>query len=271
MLAVRARACSAALLRGHAGQGALHKGYAWPTIGPVLKPLANTAFLPAWTVVMVSYAVTRSTLQRDRGVFRRAQRDWARGITDFSGIDVSVTGAEHLDPAGRYVLVSNHQSHLDIPILFMSLPVTPGFVAKKELSKVPFLAQALDYGGHVLIDRTDRDSARASMEQAAAEVRGGKTVLVFPEGTRGGQECISRFKSGAFHLAKAAGVPLVPIGVRGTRRVFPREGMLIHGGKVEVHVGQPFDPAMIAGSEVHELAEQARACIAELSAMPLCP
>lgn len=235
----------------------------------VLKPLANTAFLPAWTVFMVTYAVTRSSLAGDRAIFRRAQRDWAKGIADFSGIDVSVIGAEHLDPDRSYVLVSNHQSHMDIPVLFMSLPVTPGFVAKKELAKVPFLGQALDFGGHVLIDRGNRDRARESLAEAAAQISGGKTVLIFPEGTRGGSETIDKFKTGAFHMAKAAGVPLVPIGLRGTRRVFPREGMLIRGGSVEVHVGKPIDPAHVAAKGAKALANEVRGQIAELAGMPL--
>lgn len=235
----------------------------------VLKPLANTAFLPAWTMWMVSYAVTRSTLAHDRGVFRRAQRDWARGITDFSGIDVSVFGEERLDPAASYVLVSNHQSHMDIPILFMSLPVTPGFVAKKELAKVPFLGKALDYGGHVLIDRGDRQKARASLAEAAQEIKGGKTVLIFPEGTRGESESVYPFKTGAFHLAKEAGVPLVPIGLRGTRKLFPKEGMLIRGGKVEVHIGEPIAPEQVAQADLRELAADVRQRIAALAAMPL--
>lgn len=217
---------------------------------------------------MVSFAVFRVVLQSDPGIFRRLQRNWGKGIADFCGFRVTVHGAENMVPNTSYVVVSNHQSHMDIPVIFMTLPTTPGFVAKKELMKVPFLAKALDMGGHVLLDRADRQSARQSLDQAADEIRGGKTVLIFPEGTRGSTEEIYDFKSGAFHMAKGAGVPILPVGLRGTRKLFPKEGMLIRGGPVEVHIGEPIPAEEIAAMDIKDVSATVRERIAALADMP---
>ncbi|MDD9945616.1 MAG: lysophospholipid acyltransferase family protein [Myxococcales bacterium] len=235
----------------------------------MLKPVLNTLFLPSWTALMVTCAGTGTVLLRDRELFRRMERVWARGILDFSDIDVSVRDDSGMREGQGYVVVSNHLSHLDIVVLFMTLPVVPGFVAKQELKKVPFLSQALDLGGHVLIDRQDRDRARESLAEAAGQIRSGRTVLVFPEGTRGGSNTIGVFKTGAFHLAKEAGVPLVPVGISGSRDVMPREGWLIHPGRIHVHIGEPIEAETVTTTPLRQLAKMTRRRVAELSGLPL--
>jgi 1-acyl-sn-glycerol-3-phosphate acyltransferase len=165
--------------------------------------------------------------------------------------------------------MSNHASYADIVALFIALPMIPGFLAKRELMRVPFLAAALRAGGHVIVDRGRRDSARQAIESAAEQVREGKTVLIFPEGTRGDTDAIAAFKSGGFHLAKAAQVPIIPVGLRGTRAVGPKNTFLFWPGKVEVHIGAPVMPDEINARELQPLVEHVRREIAELSAMPV--
>jgi 1-acyl-sn-glycerol-3-phosphate acyltransferase len=143
---------------------------------------------------MVVQAVGRSLLLRDMGIFKREQRKWAKGLVVFWGCKLEVFGAENVDPAQSYVVMCNHLSWVDIVALFLGLPMIPGFVAKQELAKVPFLGAALRAGGHVLVDRQSSANAREALERAAGEVRGGKTVLIFPEGTRGKADVISKFK-----------------------------------------------------------------------------
>jgi 1-acyl-sn-glycerol-3-phosphate acyltransferase len=217
---------------------------------------------------MVVSAVTLSVLLRDPELFRRAQRKWARGLVRFWGVSVEVHGAEHMDVARSYIVMSNHLSYADIVVLFLALPIIPGFLAKRELTRVPFLSQALRSGGHVLIDRKQHASAVQTLNDAADQVRGGKTVLIFPEGTRGDTDTIGSFKRGGFHLARTAGVPIIPVGVRGSRGVFARGSLLIWPGRVEVHIGQPIDEAAVADGDVVELVQRVRARIIDLSAMP---
>lgn len=218
---------------------------------------------------MCSVAVPLYTVTRDRQQFQRMQRFWAERLAQAWGMEVSAHGTELLDPSQPYVFMANHLSHADIVALFVALPRNVGFLAKKELSKVPFLAGAIFAGGHVLIDRADNSSAVSSMAQAAQEVAAGCSLVIFPEGTRAGAEVIQPFKKGGFHLARQANVAVVPVGIRGTRRVMGKEDLTIRPGKVEVHVGAPvrvtdFGNALICSDYV-------RARVSELAAMPYAP
>ncbi len=217
---------------------------------------------------MVTVAVSASVIKGDPGVFRRAQRVWARGLTRVWGVDVRLYGAEHMDLTQSYVVMANHQSYADIVALFQVLPIIPGFLAKSELKRVPFLSMALRAGGHVVIDRHKHDSAMQTIDSAAEQVRAGKTVLIFPEGTRSGEKQIADFKSGGFRLAKSAGVAIVPVGLRGTGEVGPKSSFLFYPGTIEVHIGPPLTAAEIQTAEFEPLIADARARIAELSAMP---
>jgi 1-acyl-sn-glycerol-3-phosphate acyltransferase len=151
--------------------------------------------------------------------------------------------------------------------LFVALPIDVGFLAKKELARVPFLGQAMVAGGHVFVDRKRHESAVHAMAAAAVQVRDGASLVVFPEGTRGKSETVQQFKTGGFHLARQAGVPIVPVGLRGTRLIMGRGELVIHPGAVDVHVGAPIDPNAFA--DIRELISHTRSRIAELAAMPL--
>lgn len=237
----------------------------------MLRAAANSVFSVVWTACMVSYAIGSSLILNDPEFFRRAQRDWARGLARFWGMELKVIGAENMPEGSSYVVMSNHASYADIVALFMALPVIPGFLAKQELMRIPFLAAALRAGGHVLIDRGKRESAKQAIESAAEQVRSGKTVLIFPEGTRGDSDAIAKFKSGGFHLAKAAGVPIIPVGLRGTRAIGPKHSVLFWPGTVEVHIGAPVTPDQIAAKELNPLVESVRTEIASLSDLPVAP
>jgi 1-acyl-sn-glycerol-3-phosphate acyltransferase len=233
-----------------------------------VRSFLSFLFLGVWTAFMVVAAVTASVVKRDPEVFRRAQRTWALGLVRVWGVDVRVYGAESVDVTRSYVVMANHLSYVDIVALFLALPIIPGFLAKSELTKVPFLSQALRSGGHVVIERDQHASAMQTLNKAAEEVRGGKTVLVFPEGTRGDTDTIGNFKKGGFHLAKSAGVPILPVGLRGSRSVFAKSSLLVRPGVIEVHIGQAIPDADVASYEPSEMVMRVRSQIMELSAMP---
>lgn len=208
------------------------------------------------------YAVTGS-----REGFRWATRKWAEGMAGGWGMRVSAVGRERIDANGTYVFMANHLSHVDIVALFIALPMNVGFLAKKELRSVPFLGQAMVAGGHVFIDRGRRERAVQALDDAARQVAAGASIVIFPEGTRGGEERVQAFKKGGFHLARQANVPIVPVGIRGTRTIMKREELLIHPGTVSVHIGAPVPPAEFPDED--SLSHAVRARVAELAGMPL--
>jgi 1-acyl-sn-glycerol-3-phosphate acyltransferase len=232
-----------------------------------LRALTNSIFSALWTAFMVTFAIGSSLILRDRDFFRRMQRYWARGLARFWGVELEVFGAENMPEGQSYVVMSNHASYADIVALFIALPVIPGFLAKRELMRVPFLAAALRAGGHVIIDRKRRETTRQSLDSAAAQVRAGRTVLIFPEGTRSEAGEVSDFKTGGFHLAKSAQVPIVPVGLRGTHSVGPKNSLLFWPGKIEVHIGAQLLPDEVAQRDMPELVREVRNRIIALSAL----
>jgi 1-acyl-sn-glycerol-3-phosphate acyltransferase len=236
-----------------------------------VRSFLSFLFLGVWTALMVVLAVAASVVMRDPEIFRRAQRTWAAGLVRVWGVEVRVHGAERVDTGQSYVMMANHLSYADIVALFLGMPIIPGFLAKSELAKIPFLSQALRSGGHVVIERAQHQSAMQTLDKAAEQIRGGKTVLVFPEGTRGDSDTIGDFKKGGFHLAKSAGVAILPIGLRGTRDVFARGSVLIRPGVIEVHIGEAIPREEVATTDAGTMLQRVRAEVMELSAMPARP
>jgi 1-acyl-sn-glycerol-3-phosphate acyltransferase len=230
--------------------------------------LLNGLFLPLWTAAVTVTAVTIAKLRRNHSYVTEGERFWARGLLKAWGVEVTAEHLERLPRQGPYILMANHQSHADVPILFASLPLIPGFLAKKELARIPFLSMALRNGGHVLIDRASRNSAREALKVAASEIQAGKTIAIFPEGTRGGSDALGEFKKGGFLIAKKAGVPVVPVGILGSRAVWHRDAWLPRAGCVRARVGEPITPEMIEQLSVDGLCARVRATMLELLGWP---
>jgi 1-acyl-sn-glycerol-3-phosphate acyltransferase len=233
--------------------------------------VTNLLFTPFWTAGVTVTAVAAAKLWGQPRFIAEGERIWARGLLRTWGVRVAAEGLEGLPAQGPYIIMANHQSHSDVPILFSSLPIIPGFLAKKELAKIPFLSMALRNGGHVLIDRGDRSSARQAIKIAADEIRSGKTLAIFPEGTRGGEDRLAPFKKGGFLIAKKAGVPLVPVGILGSRGVLPRNKLFPRSGNVRLIAGQPISPAEIQALDVDGLADCVYRRIAGLLGWPGTP
>lgn len=225
-------------------------------------------FTTGWTAGQCVVALARTAATGDHAVIGRMTPGWARGLARAWGLSVEAYGAEHIDPAQTYVLMSNHQSHVDIVALFEALPILPGFLAKKELRSIPLFGRAMEVGGHVFIDRTKRTEARVAIAEAAAQVRRGSSIVIFPEGTRADSPGVKPFKKGGFHLAKQAGVPIVPIGIRGSASVLPKHDWRLYPGRIEVHIGEAIPADDVVATPVPELIERVRNRICELSALP---
>jgi 1-acyl-sn-glycerol-3-phosphate acyltransferase len=146
-------------------------------------------------------------------------------------------------PDGPVIFASNHESALDIWVLFCCLPRSVRFVAKRELFDMPVFGWYMRLGGHVPVDRSNHTRAVASLRLAAETVRAGTSILVFPEGTRSRDGHIQPFKKGSFVIAKDAGVPIIPIAISGSGAVTPSKVIAVHPGTIRVTAGDPIDPA----------------------------
>jgi 1-acyl-sn-glycerol-3-phosphate acyltransferase len=196
------------------------------------------------------------------GIYERVPRIWSRMILWAAGVKVQVHGMERFQTAdggttGSYIFASNHVSHFDIPALVGALP-KHFFVAKSELFKIPVFGPGIRAVGTIPIERTNQKAAFVSYRVAADRIRAGASVVVFPEGTRGTEYNIRPFKKGPFVLAIEAGVPIVPCIVHGTIEVLPRDTLLLHPGRVDVHLLEPVPTAGLTYDDRNSLAETVR-------------
>lgn len=168
---------------------------------------------------------------------------WSKRVVAHAAIDLDVEGREHLAPGRTFLVMSNHQSLYDVPVLFTILGGNLRMVAKKELFRVPIFGPAMKEGGFISIDRENRASAIASLREARALFDGGTHVWISPEGTRSKTGELLAFKKGGFVLAMETGVPILPVSLRGTRDVLEAKGVRSsRGASVHVTLHAPIDP-----------------------------
>ena len=189
-------------------------------------------------------------------------RIWANGVLAASGVRVEVHVAPELEPGKSYVFLANHQSLFDIPVVIATSPGQLRMVAKQSLFKIPRFGWALRAGGFISVDRDDRSSATRTFASAFARLRTGTSVLLFPEGTRSLDDTLLPFQRGGFLLALKSGLPIVPVGIRGTRAIQHSKSFAIHPGTVVVTYGAPIDAADFGLRRKRELSREVRRRIA---------
>lgn len=216
------------------------------------------------TVVFGSAATFWSLLHPGSNIIMRLGRVWSRILLATTGANPVYDGIENATNSLPCVFISNHQSILDIWSLMPALPLSARFVAKRSLFSIPILGWAMTASGFVPIDRKNRARAVRSLEVAADKVRGGRSLLLFAEGTRSRNGRLGPFKRGAFHLALAAGVPVVPVAVSGSGRVIRPGGWFrIRQGTVRVSFAPPIDSASYRPDGIDRLLADVRAKIVE--------
>jgi 1-acyl-sn-glycerol-3-phosphate acyltransferase len=181
----------------------------------------------------------RGSLERDN-VDERA-RWFGRRVVELLDVRLTATGAERVPPGRAYVYMSNHQSHLDIPMLYATLPSqTIRMLGKKELFQIPVWGRGLRAAEFIEVDRSNHASAVKSIDHAAGLIRDGVSIYLAPEGTRSRDGSIGKLKKGGFHLAKDTATPIVPVAISGTIDILPRGGRVMQTGKrVAVTIGAP--------------------------------
>lgn len=207
-------------------------------IRPIFYMLVNAV----WLIILFPFAILFMvvTWNGDSGVWM-ARTLWSPFLVWISGSPLRVIGSEHIDPKRPTVYVCNHQSTLDIPVVFCALPINFRFVAKSQLRWVPLLGWYLWAGGHIFVDRGNRRRAIASLHAAGEKIRKGRSIFMYAEGTRSSDGRILPFKKGPFALALEAGVSVCPVTIEGTAKIMPKNRWAITPGEIRVKIGAPID------------------------------
>lgn len=199
------------------------------------------------TLVLGSAVLLAALLRlpdRPGSFYERAPRWWARSILAVSNSKVVVHDPHgYLAGDAPRIFVANHLSWYDVLALATVLPRYK-FIAKAELSRIPLFGRAAEAAAAIYIERDNRKQAFESYRAAAERIRGGCSVVVFPEGTRGTTYALRPFKKGPFVLAVAAGVPIIPTIVHGQIEILKRGSWWVRSGTMHVH---PLEPVPTAG------------------------
>jgi 1-acyl-sn-glycerol-3-phosphate acyltransferase len=222
-------------------------------------------FTLSWSAFWISVALVVALVTRDsRASLWLARRVWAPGLVHGAGARLAVTGLAALDLGRPYLVVANHSSWIDIPVLFMALPVPLHFLAKRELAAVPFLGWYIRAMGMVFVDRRDPRRAHATVDHAQRLLASGRSVVSFPEGTRAREGAVGRFKAGGFGAALAAGAEVLPVGLVGAGDVLPADGFRVRPGRIEVRIGAPLATGGLEHGARSTLAQRAEAAVRAL-------
>jgi 1-acyl-sn-glycerol-3-phosphate acyltransferase len=214
------------------------------------------------TVIFGGVVTLVSFLDPTRRAPLAITRVWGRIVLAIYGVRIFVEGADRVPRDQPVVVMSNHQSVFDILALLETLPIPFRFVAKKELLRVPVFGWAVWASGQIVIDRQNRTRAVASLRRAAARVREGASVMIFPEGTRSADGRLQSFKSGGFHLAIEAQVPVLPVTVSGSQFISEKGTAWVRRGRaMKITYGTPIPTEGLRPGDREELKNRVRAAI----------
>lgn len=184
----------------------------------------------------------------------------AKGVT-FTRVETVAN--PKVDKSKSYVIVSNHQSLLDIPALMLNTGLQFRWVLKKELGYIPFFGWALWGARHILVDRSQPKRALKNMNAAVKNLPPGVSVMVFPEGTRSDSGELGDFKVGGFLTAISSGLPVLPMTINGSWKRMPnKKSLAFHPGKIQLVLGDPIDTTQYSKREIARLIQDSRNAVA---------
>jgi 1-acyl-sn-glycerol-3-phosphate acyltransferase len=217
------------------------------------------------TVFFGVVSLLASPFDRSGEFMMKTARLWARSLLAIAGVRVRVEGLENLTPGASYVFASNHLSYMDTPVILTHIPADFRFMAKDGLFKIPLLGTHLGQAGHIPVPRHDPRAAVKTMTLAANTIRTRNiSLLIFPEGGRSHDGVLQPFKDGAAYIAIKAGVPVVPLGISGTRQILAMHSATFHRGNVTLRIGKPIPTKGLTLHDRKSVTEIARESVVAL-------
>lgn len=229
------------------------------TLLVLLVSLLLTPLLGALAIVGALFGLDHGA----GGLFDWVPRAWSRALLAAGGVRVHLHNVERMRNDRPQIYVANHMSWFDVFTLAATLP-RPKFIAKAELGRIPLFGRASRACGMIFIDRDNRKAAFAGYEDAAKRIRGGASVVVYPEGTRGTSYALRPFKKGPFVLAVASEAPIVPTVLHGTREILGRGSLRVRSGDVHVHFLEPISTEGLTYDDRDRLSRESAQQMSEL-------
>ena len=215
-------------------------------------------FYTAFILIKVKALDKQNKLVQRDELTHETARKWAKAIVGFSGSSIKVIGQENIPKDGGVLFVANHQSNFDIPILIGFVTRPKGFIAKLELMKVPVFSSWMKYIGCIFIDRGDVRQSLKAIKEGAERLVEGHALVIFPEGTRSKDGIVGEFKPGSLKLAMKSKVPIIPVTIKGSMNMMPKDKFVVRPSKVEVIISPPIIIDEIYEKDSSKITEKVR-------------
>ncbi len=183
---------------------------------------------------------------------------WAWMMLIVTRTRVKIKNKEKIEKGRSYIIISNHQSLFDIPVLVTRLGIQFRWVIKNELRKIPLFGYALFASRNVFIDRSNSKKAIESIHKGLSRLPSGAGVMFFAEGSRSSDGRIKEFKKGGFIMAIEKEFPILPVTINGTRKILPKGTNVFQSGKVEMVIGDPINVQGYSTDTIGELIDKTR-------------
>ncbi|WP_376696046.1 lysophospholipid acyltransferase family protein [Wenzhouxiangella sp. EGI_FJ10305] len=235
---------------------------AWLSLYPVYQWLVYVPLAVLTTLVSALLAVPLALLVSPRVANLYVAVPWGKILAWLVPVRVEVEGLDRIDPEQSYVVVANHQSQFDIPVIYGWIGLDLRWVAKAELSRIPFVAAGCRAIGHIFIDRANPDQSRTAINRAVGRLKPGTGLMFFAEGTRSRTGELMPFKKGAFRVAVDQQLPILPVTVVDTREILPAKSLRIRPGRVRMIIHPPLETTGLGPGKTGELCRRCHATVA---------
>lgn len=191
----------------------------------------------------------------------KSVKKWANLCIKLSGSKVNVYGEENLPDNQTFLFISNHQSAFDIPLILAYIKTQIGFIAKIETNKIPLVNLWMKKMNCIFMDRKNIRQSALAISQGIKYLKEGQSIIIFPEGTRSKGDTISDFKAGSFKLAIKSGVPIVPITIKGSYKIYEENKNRIKPANVDIIISKPVYLDNLSKEELATLPDKIKSII----------
>ena len=209
------------------------------------------------TTIAVAIILVVVTFNKTSPAIDKVIRAWARVWLLATGTSLEVIGGSHIDRSRSFVVVANHLSALDIMACVLAVPLPIRFLAKKELFRIPVLAQGMRAVGIIEVDRSSRRAVHTEVNRRARElIDANQSLIIYAEGTRPRDGKMKSFKKGAFTMAIDGHLPVLPVSLHGSYEAWPPGQPWVRGGHIQVVIDAPIETTAMVHSDTGRLRNQ---------------
>ena len=210
------------------------------TLKNVVKVIHSIIWWIDWLVILSMGLFFDAVIwPGNREMYRKIERFWAWSLMKIGGIQLEITGQENLPKDETVVYMPNHQSDLDWPIIFMTVPGQYLFLAKQELFDTPVFGAYMRLQEYIPIERSNIRKSYKTYQTIITLINSGNSIVIFPEGTRSFNKKLGKFKPSSFSILQATKVRVVPIAIDGSTKIQRKGSKSINPGRVKITILPP--------------------------------